>query len=339
MGIEAVEMRKNSLGENHPDTILSLTSLSRIYLEQGRLKEAIELQKSAVAGTNLALGGEYPDNVPDMHQIAASLQATRHLAAIYGIQGRYAEAEKLELEVLGKRKKLLGEKHPDTLLTMRDLAVTYGCQGYLDEAEAFHEHVLDVRKRILGEDHPETLISMCDLALTYCQQDPLKNAAKAERLGFYVVAARKRILGEEHHNTLQAMQDLAMTYELQCRYNEADDLRKQVVEETKRSHEKRPATFRAMSDEIITYKQQSLEQVARTLEGARPGIIGTNSVVEVTRTEEMTTPNHLPNLSPSVSISSSKSEHLEQHHQKNDRKPGTSWRRRLLRWEGRRGKE
>jgi tetratricopeptide (TPR) repeat protein len=267
VGREAVEMRQKLLGSSHPDTILSLTSLSRIHMEQGRLDDAIKVQQSAVTQTMLNTKEEVGENIHAKNHIEANLHATRHLAAIYGIQGQYEKAEKLELQVVDESKRLLGENHPDTLLAMRDLGVTYGCLGRPDEAKPLHQHVLKLRKQILGDDHPETLISMSDLAITYCQQDPLKNASKVELLMCFVVEARKRILGNQHPNTLQAMRDLAIVYELQNRDDEVESIKSEILEESLRAQNMRDASFRAMSDGIVTYQQQSLNEVVHKVIG------------------------------------------------------------------------
>ena len=44
-------------------------------------------------------------------------------------QGRWNEAEELELQVKDGRIRPFGAEHPDTLLAMGNFAGTYGCQG------------------------------------------------------------------------------------------------------------------------------------------------------------------------------------------------------------------
>jgi len=56
-----------------------------------------------------------------------------------------------------KRKRLLGDDHPDTQTAIGDLALTYKEQGRLKDAEALEVFVVDKRKRLLGEEHPYTL--------------------------------------------------------------------------------------------------------------------------------------------------------------------------------------
>ena len=53
------------------------------------------------------------------------------------------------------KKKLLAEKHPDTLLSMGNLAVTYSNQGRLNEAEQLQVQVMNMRGTLLGEKHSE----------------------------------------------------------------------------------------------------------------------------------------------------------------------------------------
>jgi hypothetical protein len=70
-----------------------------------------------------------------------------NLASTYHDQGKFDEAEQLEVQVLDMRKKLLGAEHPDTLSSMGNLASTYHDQGKFDEAEQLEVQVLDMRKK------------------------------------------------------------------------------------------------------------------------------------------------------------------------------------------------
>jgi hypothetical protein len=71
------------------------------------------------------LGEEYFDTLTSM----ASLAVT------YWNQGRWNEAEKLEVQVTEATKRVLGKEHPDTLTSMGNLASTYRNQGRSKEAE------------------------------------------------------------------------------------------------------------------------------------------------------------------------------------------------------------
>jgi hypothetical protein len=88
--------------------------------------------------TKKLLGAEHPD----------TLRSMGNLASTYRNQGRWNEAEQLEIQVLDMRKKLLGAEHPDTLQSMANLASTYWNQGRWNEAEQLELDVTNVKIRI-----------------------------------------------------------------------------------------------------------------------------------------------------------------------------------------------
>ncbi|KAK3896330.1 kinesin light chain 3, partial [Staphylotrichum tortipilum] len=57
------------------------------------------------------------------------------MASTYRNQGRWSEAESLEVQVMETSKSKLGADHPDTLTSMGNLASTYRNQGRWEEAE------------------------------------------------------------------------------------------------------------------------------------------------------------------------------------------------------------
>ena len=80
-----------------------------------------------------------------------------NLAFTYRNQGRWDEAEKLEVNVMNARKAKLGSDHPYTLTSIANLTCTYRNQGRWDEAERLEVDVMNARKAKLGSDHPDTL--------------------------------------------------------------------------------------------------------------------------------------------------------------------------------------
>ena len=87
------------------------------------------------------------------------------LASTYKNQGRWNEAEQLEVQVLDMRKKLIGEEHSDTLTSMANLASTYRNQGRWNEADQLDVQVMDMRKKLLGAEHHDTLTAMATSAI------------------------------------------------------------------------------------------------------------------------------------------------------------------------------
>jgi hypothetical protein len=97
------------------------------------------------------------------------------------------------------REKVLGNKHPGTLISIANLASTYSNQGRWKEAEQLQVQVVETVKRVLGDEHPHTLSSMASLTITYWKQGRWK---EAKALFVQVTGTRKSEIGEKHPNML-----------------------------------------------------------------------------------------------------------------------------------------
>jgi hypothetical protein len=75
----------------------------------------------------------------------------------YNSQGRWAEAEKLDVQVLETSKTALGPEHPDTLIRMKNLSVTLKDLGRHAEASSL------LQERQLDPDNPNTAAAAADL--------------------------------------------------------------------------------------------------------------------------------------------------------------------------------
>ncbi|KAG9197006.1 hypothetical protein G6514_002694, partial [Epicoccum nigrum] len=107
--------------------------------------------------------------------------------ALYS-DGRYEEAEELQVQVIQTMERVLGDEHPDTLTSMSNLALTYWSEGRWKEAEELQVQVIQTMERVLGDEHPDMLTSMSNLASTYWKQGRQK---EAEVLQVQVVQTRK----------------------------------------------------------------------------------------------------------------------------------------------------
>ncbi|KAJ7435004.1 hypothetical protein FB451DRAFT_1465790 [Mycena latifolia] len=172
------------------------------------------------------------------------------------------EAQELEVVVLEKRRKILGDNHPDTLHAMGNLAVTYRKLGQSKEAKELKVVVLKKSRKILGEDHPDTLTAMANLAVTY--QD-LGQFKEAEELEVVVLKMRRKILGEDHPDTLSAMANLGATYQNLDQLKKAEELEVVALEkQCKILGKDHPDTLRAMHNLGVTY--QGLSQLKKAEE-------------------------------------------------------------------------
>ncbi|KAN0069055.1 TPR-like protein [Elaphomyces granulatus] len=248
------QIYKMALGPEHPSTLSSMANLAFIYWNQGRWKEAEELEVLVMETRKTVLGQEHPDTLSTMN----------NLASTYRKQGRWKEAEELQAKELEICQRVLGEEHPDSLISMNNLALTYGEKGRWKEAEELQVRVIETRKTVLGQEHPDTLTSMNNLASTYGDQGRWK---EAEELQVLVMGTRKTVLGQEHPSTLTSMNNLASTYGEQGRWKEAEELQAKELEICQRVlGEEHPDTLRSMANLASTYRKQGRWKEAEELQ-------------------------------------------------------------------------
>ncbi|KIW19668.1 hypothetical protein PV08_00242 [Exophiala spinifera] len=195
-----------------------------------------------------------------------------------------------------ERKKVLGDMHLDTLLSMGMMGLAYKRCGRWREAEELARQVMEARKLILGEDHPSVISSIHNLALSFMHQsrwqeaetllrplpEKLKdvwgsahhvqlsimvNLARAqmeqdklqesEELSLFVVETMKELLGTEHPRTLDSIRLLAEVYFEQGRWKEAEFLFTECMGSEKRLYgANNRTTLKSMSGLASTYRLQ-----------------------------------------------------------------------------------
>jgi hypothetical protein len=85
------------------------------------------------------------------------LARTRRRGDNAGMAGDDGRAQvQLDQDTLARRRRDLGEDHPDTLAAASNLAVSLRAAGEYQAARELGEDTLARRRRDLGEDHPDT---------------------------------------------------------------------------------------------------------------------------------------------------------------------------------------
>jgi tetratricopeptide (TPR) repeat protein len=121
---------------------------------------------------------------------------------------------------------VLGDDHPDTLMSRHNLAFAYRAAGRLSDAVTLLEQTLSDRARVLGDEHPATLVSRGTLASAY--QDAGR-VSEAVPLFERVLMARVQVFGEGHPTVLVSRHNLASAYRVAGRLNSAVPLLEQVL--------------------------------------------------------------------------------------------------------------
>ena len=195
----ALEIRKQVLGERHPDYATSLNNLAWLYQAMGDDVRAEPLYRQALEIRKQVLGEHHPDYAHSLN----------NLAALYKSLGDYARAEPLYRQALEIRKQVLGERHPDYAHSLNNLAALYDDMGDYARAEPLLRQALEIRKQVLGEHHPDYATSLNNLAWLY---QAMGDDVRAEPLYRQALEIRKQVLGEHHPDYAHSLNNLAMLY-------------------------------------------------------------------------------------------------------------------------------
>ena len=214
---QALQIRKQVLGPEHPDTASSLNNLALLNVRIGDYAKAEPLLQQALQIFKKVLGPEHPETAT----------ALSNLAGLYYERGDYAKAEPLLQQALQIFRKVLGPEHPDTAASLNSLAVLYDHMGDYAKAEALYQQSLQINKKVLGPEHPHTVASLNSLALLY---DEMGEYAKAEPLLQQVLQINKKVLGLEHPDTALSLNSLALLYEDMGEYAKAEPLCEQALQ-------------------------------------------------------------------------------------------------------------
>ncbi|KAJ7447397.1 hypothetical protein FB451DRAFT_778546 [Mycena latifolia] len=229
---------KATEGSGRQPNILNITFAPQclnVYYEEGKWNDGVDLANSMLPIASVGVNAHYIESA---------------LASIYREKGEFHRARLLRESVLERQRTLLGEDHPDVLLSMANLATTYWKLGQVRKAEELDTMVLEKYKTLLGEDHPDTLNAMANVAATYRELGEFK---KAEELETMVLDKRRTLLGEDHPDTLIAMANLAVMYGSLGQFKQAEELETVVIEKRREIlGGEHPDTLRAMANLAMT---------------------------------------------------------------------------------------
>lgn len=105
---QAMEIRKEVLGPDHPDTLVSMANLAATYARQGRWKDAESLEVQVLEIRKEVLGPNHPDTLTSMSNLAFTWKRL----------GRVHDATELMEQCAEAHIQTLGPEHPYTQLSL-----------------------------------------------------------------------------------------------------------------------------------------------------------------------------------------------------------------------------
>ena len=212
----ALETRRRLLGDEHPDTLLSVNNMGSILEYKGDLAKAEAFYREAVEKNRRVRGADDPE----------TLRTTGNLGNFLRGQGKLAEAEPLLREALDGERRVLGPEHRDTLVAMNTYGYLLIEQGKAKDAEPYWREAYETGLRVLGPDDRDVLIWAHNMGGLLGQLGRDKDAEPMFRAA---LEATRRVRGEDHPGTMNCLGSLAFNLEKQGRSAESEQLLRQFV--------------------------------------------------------------------------------------------------------------
>ena len=208
---QALAIREQVLGSDHPAVAESLNVLAMLARLQGDYEQAEGFHRQALAIREKTLGPDHP----------ATAMSLNNLGVLYRSQGKYEQAEPLFQQALNIFERSLGSEHPDTLMTFLNLAKLYSEKRKYEQAEQLLQQTLATSERVLEPGH---LLIVQNLNLLGRLSYEQGNNEQAEMLWKRSLAILEKTLGPEHPATAERLNDLAELSVAQGRYSQAQSL-------------------------------------------------------------------------------------------------------------------
>ena len=112
---EALKIRENMLGKEHPNTANSCNNVGFVYNSMGDYPKALEFYTRALDVYEKVLGKEHPDTANSYNNIGL----------VYKSMGDYPKALEFHIRALNILEKILGKKHPYVALVYNNMGKDY----------------------------------------------------------------------------------------------------------------------------------------------------------------------------------------------------------------------
>jgi len=212
-----LQIRREKLGENHPDYAISLQHLGRIERNDGHYAEAEGLYRRALGILKRTRGIEHPDYT----------DALSELAFLLPYLSRTPEADSIYREVLAIRLRTLPAGDPAIANAILRVAATQRAMGRLAPAESLAREALVLRQQSLGPLNPlvgQNLVILADIL----SKDSMR-WADAESAYVGGVSLQRRALGGKYIGLVHGLGNLAALLGRQRRFTEAESLAQEVI--------------------------------------------------------------------------------------------------------------
>ncbi|MBQ7694404.1 MAG: tetratricopeptide repeat protein [Lentisphaeria bacterium] len=185
---KALEIRRQVLGENHPDTATCYNNIGSAWWSKGDCDKALEYYGKALKILRQVLGEKHPDTATCYNNIGSAWHG----------KGDYDKALIYYGKALEIRRQVLGEKHPNTAGSYNNIGAAWRGKGDCDKALKYLEKALEIRRQVLGENHPDTATCYNNIGETWLGKGDCDKALKHHEKALKILL---QVLGENHPDT------------------------------------------------------------------------------------------------------------------------------------------
>ena len=204
----ALKIREEKLGLEHPDTATSYNNIGLIYKKKGENNKALKYYELSLEVRKKVLGPDHPDTATSYDNIGG----------VYNSKDEYKKALEYYQNALKIREEKLGLEHPDTASSYNNIGLVYYAKGENGKALKYHKKAAAIREKVLGLDHPDTATSYDYIGNVYREKEDYNEALKYHKKA---AAIREKVLGLDHPDTATSYDYIGNVYREKEDYNEA----------------------------------------------------------------------------------------------------------------------
>lgn len=220
---QALEIRRERLGERHPETAATRLALGVVLREQTVWEPAEELLTRAAADLETALGDRHVDVA----------RALRELGRLHAQRNRLDRAETLYRSALEVLDRELAADHPEVIRALTYLGELRFARNDLEGSRQFHTRALEAMRRTFGEENPEVANGLGNLAALSMAEG---RYAEGEVLARRAVEILRRSVDEDHQWIKAGLHNLGFAAYRQGHLEVAAERFREAVELARRRH-------------------------------------------------------------------------------------------------------
>eukprot|EP00964_Phaeocystis_antarctica_P139927 scaffold104718_cov51-Phaeocystis_antarctica.AAC.1 len=144
---EALQAWRETLGDRHADTLVSIGNMGQLLKDMGKMEEARPLLEEALQASRETLGDRDPDTLMSIGNMADLLRAN----------GALVEAQAVLGNAVGVAQEVFGSNHVITLvITAKAARLRHAQPGGAAAGKELLAATVARMAEVLGESHPQT---------------------------------------------------------------------------------------------------------------------------------------------------------------------------------------